>query len=129
MPPAPYTDEYEGRTWQTCFTPCTLVLGNCEPPVTQEQFVRWGQARAASGADAFTEEVVATSGMTTAAASYLGTNLAGGLVEAWITESEGFTDVAKALMPEKGEMEPKDVGGTPVPVLEDIAAGAQRHLS
>ena len=32
VPPAPYADEYKGREWQTCFTPCTRRPGQCATP-------------------------------------------------------------------------------------------------
>ena len=64
VPPAPYTDDYQGRTWQTCFTPCTwigvdggVLSDACQPPVTMEEFVTWGQARVAANTTAFSDEV------------------------------------------------------------------------
>lgn len=42
--PAPYADEYTGRDDQTCFTPCTNLLGCTPPTPTYDQFVKWGEA-------------------------------------------------------------------------------------
>ncbi|HEX5167359.1 MAG TPA: PKD domain-containing protein, partial [Thermomicrobiales bacterium] len=42
--PAPHESDYTGYLDQTCFTPCTNVLGCPAPTPTYDQLVKWGAA-------------------------------------------------------------------------------------
>jgi hypothetical protein len=42
-PPAPYQSEYDDSTNQTCFGPCTSVLGCSPPTLSYDQVVKWGR--------------------------------------------------------------------------------------
>jgi hypothetical protein len=47
--PAPYGSEYTGYNDQTCFTPCSSVLGCDDPMPASEQFIKWGAATWTNG--------------------------------------------------------------------------------
>jgi hypothetical protein len=47
--PAPYQSEYTGYNDQTCFTPCSSVLGCDDPMPDTEQFIKWGAATWTNG--------------------------------------------------------------------------------
>ena len=102
VPPALYADDYQGHTWQTCFTPCTwigvdggVLSDACQPPVTIEEFVAWGQARVAADSNAFSDEVTATSATLTAYASLSGT-VAGAVLD---TALQRYAELVLALSP------------------------------
>lgn len=76
--PAPYGSEYTGYNDQTCFTPCSSVLGCDDPMPETAQFIKWGAA-------AWTDGIYNTNEYASATRSIaLGVGL-GGLATAVVT--------------------------------------------
>jgi hypothetical protein len=74
---------------------------SCQPPVTHEQFVRWGQARVSAQTGILSEEIVTTSANYTAAASIAGWLGAEGTLR--------FSDAANSLVELFDSMAPLSV--------------------
>ena len=72
--PAPYADEYVGRTSQLCVTPCTASLYvECSyPRPALDEFLRWGEARLSGTDGSVSREVTLTAATMALAASVSG---------------------------------------------------------
>ncbi len=94
--PAPYGSEYTGYTDQTCYTPCTNLLG-CSPPTpTYDQFVKWGDAAVNSQLFA-TRDLAQVSRDIAVGATFGGAAVAAGVVGVALSSALASVLVGSAL--------------------------------
>ena len=99
VPPSPESDQYQSNLYynagqgapQTCFTPCTNLLGCLPPTPTETDFVNWGTADAG---DAYN-----TAGWTAAANNVAqGYGFAAAVVGAQVSVGLGFSGALASLI-------------------------------
>jgi hypothetical protein len=123
-PPAPFQDQYDGSTLQSCFTPCQNIFGCAPPTPSYDQFVQWGGAHLGH----FRPGVgsVLTQGDIASATVFgaLGTELGGAGAGALLTNVLDGTSLVRELFPNAGGASELFSGSTDNLLLEQALDNA-----